>query len=312
MANRRIDEDNEVILQYKNPLREESHPELMGDFPYKFIDRKFRNDRETGAPWHWHNEFEIFYIEKGTLEYRTSNGSHIFPEATGGLINSNVLHRTKILSDSPFVEQKIHIFSTNLVSSKDGRIYKEYIEPIFKSGKPIFSFDDKMISLVKYTFQLSSDSSGYEIKLRNSLSEVLFACYEMLSTESSHNSAVDIDSKLRGMIAYIEEHLNDKISVKQLSDAVYTSERDCYRKFCKKLGETPLHYIQSVRLEKACQLLIDTELSLTEIADLCGLGDSSYFGAVFKKNMGHTPRMYRKQFLKNVALKQSLIILNKV
>lgn len=151
----------------------------MADFPYKFIDRKFRNDRETGAPWHWHNEFEIFYMEKGTLEYRTSIGSHIFQEGTGGLINSNVLHRTRILRDSPFVEQKIHIFSINQISSKDGRIYKEYIEPILKAGKPIFSFDDKTINLVKYTFQFSSDSSGYEIKLRNSLSEVLYACYEM-------------------------------------------------------------------------------------------------------------------------------------
>lgn len=300
MASRWTDEENDVILQYKNPLREESHPELMADFPYKYINRKFKNDRETGAPWHWHNELEIFYMEKGTLEYRTSVGNYIFPEGTGGLINSNALHRTRILSTSPFAEQKIHIFSTNLVGSKDGRIYSEYIEPIIRSGKPIFLFDEKMINLVKFTFQLSSDSSGYEIKLRNCLSEVLFACYEMLSTESSYNLATDIDSKLRGMIAYIEEHFNDKISVKQLSDAVYTSERDCYRQFRKELGETPLHYIQSFRLEKACQLLLDTELSLTEIADFCGLGDSSYFGVVFTKNVGYTPRMYRKQYKNNL------------
>lgn len=52
-------ETNDVTLQYKNPLREESHPELAPDFPYKYIDRAF-SEKQMGAPWHWHTQLEIF------------------------------------------------------------------------------------------------------------------------------------------------------------------------------------------------------------------------------------------------------------
>ena len=284
----------DLILQYKNPLREESHPELLADFPYKRIDQRLYAGR-VGAPWHWHQELEIFYMEKGALEYRIPNGKYLFAEGSAGLINAKVLHRTMLDADVSYAEQKIHIFRPEFVGARGSRIYKKYVEPVLKSEKPVFVFEPELCELARASFQLSPETVGYEIELRDLLSRIMTACCGMLTEEDMMAPQTAADEKLLGMVAFIEEHMQQKISVKDIADAVYISERDCYRKFQSGLRETPLQYVQSVRLERACQLLTGTDFSVSEIAAQCGMGDSSYFGAVFLRHTGCTPGQYRKR-----------------
>lgn len=282
------------IVRYKNPLREESHPELQADFPYKYIEQQFFAGRE-GAPWHWHQELEIFYIEKGTLEYRIPDNAYQFQEGSAAMINAKVLHRTKIGACVPYVVQKIHIFRPELIGERESRIYKRYVEPVLQSNRPVFVFEADLCERVRTSFQLSSGHSGYEIELRDLLSWMMAACCGMLTEDDASATGMDTDGKLLGMVAFVEEHMQQKISVKDIADAVYISERDCYRKFQEGLCETPLQYVQSIRLEHACRLLTDTDFSISEITAQCGMGDSSYFGAVFRKQMGCTPGQYRRQ-----------------
>lgn len=292
-----INESNDVTLKYKNPLREESHPELASDFPYKRITRIY-DKTETGAPWHWHSELEIFYIEKGVLEYRTPDKVFQFSEGCGGLINSNILHRTKRCDRLSPVIQKIHIFSPAFIAAKGTLIYKKYLSPLIHSKKAVFIFDAAQNTATLQSFQLASNKAGYEIRLQSLLSGVLLGCYEMLPADMPSKAISTTDEKLLGMVAFIEEHLNEKISVKEIAATVYVSERDCYRKFQKELGKTPLQFIQNIRLERACQLLSSTDIPVTDVASLCGLGSSSYFCSVFSSIIGCTPGAYRRSIKK--------------
>lgn len=283
-------EVNDVTLQYKNPLREESHPELAPDFPYKQIDRVF-SEKQMGAPWHWHTQLEIFYMEKGDLLYRTPGESMLFPQGTGGLINANVLHRTRIHSDCSAVSQKIHIFSPSFLCEKGSRIYQRYMLPVLQSPQTIFPFSDTGNTLVRSSFLLTEDTPGYELQLREALSQLVLTCCASLSQQQNVPGR-QIDHKLLGMIAFVEEHLDEKLSVQDIAGSVYISERDCYRRFRSMLDETPQHFLQSMRLEKACQLLKETDLPVHEIATRCGM-DSSYFSAVFSRSFGQSPSAYR-------------------
>lgn len=60
-------------------------------------------------------------------------------------------------------------------------------------------------------------------------------------------------------------------------------------------GTTVLGYVQSLRLEQAKQLLIETNLTIIEIASQVGYESLSHFGYLFKRQFGITPREYRKQ-----------------
>ncbi|MFD1903899.1 helix-turn-helix domain-containing protein [Paenibacillus rhizoplanae] len=67
------------------------------------------------------------------------------------------------------------------------------------------------------------------------------------------------------------------------------------RKFKQITGENLSDYLTGLRVEKAKALLQNTNLRLSQIAELVGYEDEKYFSRVFKKTAGLTPREYRKQ-----------------
>ena len=60
--------------------------------------------------------------------------------------------------------------------------------------------------------------------------------------------------------------------------------------------QTPLDYLNSYRIERACLILTNTDLPVTEVAYRCGFNDSAYFVKVFKKYKNSTPKKYRDAY----------------
>lgn len=81
-----------------------------------------------------------------------------------------------------------------------------------------------------------------------------------------------------------------------LAAAAYCSERECYRIFQSCLHTTPTEYLRNIRLQSACRLLLETDTPVTEIAQLCGLGSSSYFGRLLRQKTGLSPSGYRRKW----------------
>ena len=66
------------------------------------------------------------------------------------------------------------------------------------------------------------------------------------------------------------------------------------RVFHQETGFGVREYLIHYRIRQACDLLLNSELTVTQIADRCGFSDSNYFGDAFKKATGLSPREYRK------------------
>ena len=65
--------------------------------------------------------------------------------------------------------------------------------------------------------------------------------------------------------------------------------------FSHELGVTFIEYLISKRMERACELLMTTDLKSFEVAFQSGYNDPHYFSATFKKSMGMSPREYRQR-----------------
>lgn len=76
---------------------EELLPDFFMDFPYICSCVEFDKYIDPVVPWHWHHAVELFYIKSGRVEYTTPNGKWIFPAGTGGFVNSNVLHSSRVV-----------------------------------------------------------------------------------------------------------------------------------------------------------------------------------------------------------------------
>ena len=72
-----------------------------------------------------------FYMESGSIEYDTPGGKILFPAGSGGMINPNVLHMTKAISQREKNIQLLHIFDVSLLAGEQGsRIEQKYIAPV--------------------------------------------------------------------------------------------------------------------------------------------------------------------------------------
>lgn len=292
-------------IKFHTGTREELLPGFSNDFPY--IASRAELDRYIGrfVPWHWHRTVELFYMESGTLEYYTPRGKWVFPAGSGGMLNANVLHMTKAVSREEQNIQLLHIFDASfLAGERGGRIGQKYIFPLASAGQiemiPLFPGNpaqEDALRLLRESFRLRSDGFGYEMKLRNILSELwlmLFSQAEFVPGEKGEPGR-DND-KVKRMMVYIHEHYPEKISVSEVAAAAFLSERECFRVFRRCLHMTPVEYIKSYRLQMACQMLADGGEPVTSVSYACGLGSSSYFGKVFREYAGCTPTEYRAKW----------------
>lgn len=98
------------------------------------------------------------------------------------------------------------------------------------------------------------------------------------------------------MMVHIHEHYSEKISIPELAEVAFLSERECYRAFQNHLHMPSVEYIKSYRIQRARQMLADTQTPITEIGYACGLGNPSYFGRIFRELTGYTPLEYRRKW----------------
>ena len=155
----------------------------------------------------------------------------------------------------------------------------------------------EILHLLRNAFLLNENEVGYEISLNRALLDIWLKIYVLYRGQERHRykKTRNIDAAKR-MMLYIREHLADSLTVKELADAVFLSERECYRIFRECLHTTPVSYMIDCRLREARRLLAVSNMSVTEISYSCGFGSGSYFSRVFSREQGCTPNEYRAKW----------------
>jgi AraC-like DNA-binding protein len=93
--------------------------------------------------------------------------------------------------------------------------------------------------------------------------------------------------------SYIHDHLDEELSLTKIADFVGISSNHLSEKFKEVTGEKFVDYIARRRFQKACGLLQDRGLRISEIAFEVGFQSLSQFNRVFKKRAGQSPSQYR-------------------
>lgn len=111
---------------------------------------------------------------------------------------------------------------------------------------------------------------------------------------------VEISESERNFIEKLDALINEQmqqadIDIDNIASAFCMSRKQLRSKVSAITGETPSTYIQHLRLNKACELLKNTDSQIGEIAMQCGFDDSAYFSRIFKQVHGKTPSQFRKK-----------------
>ena len=105
------------------------------------------------------------------------------------------------------------------------------------------------------------------------------------------------DPRLAQLVEYIQQHLDEPISIETLADRACLTKSYLIRNFRQTLGQTPLQYILQKKVQKAQTILLGTEMSVAEVARAVGFQDASYFIRLFRKSLGFTPQEYRERLI---------------
>lgn len=117
----------------------------------------------------------------------------------------------------------------------------------------------------------------------------------IVSRRSTDVHAVD-DPEVALAIQYIRANYDEAIQVPQVASHVAISRRNLDRLFVRALGQTVADYITRLRLDRACDLLRNTEMTLLDVALATGFTDHHHLGRAFRRELGETPSDYRTRY----------------
>lgn len=103
-------------------------------------------------------------------------------------------------------------------------------------------------------------------------------------------------ARLSPVLDYIRTHFAETIELEQLARLAHLSPRSFQRHFQKAFQTSPTDYIRQFRVGKACQLLVESDASITAIANMTGFSDHSHLAREFARVMKMPPSAYRSRY----------------
>ena len=173
----------------------------------------------------------------------------------------------------------------------EGQSIKELLA---KSAKGIrFESDSTLVE------KLLSLSETKELESILSLLSILQDLTEKPATnlcaDSYHNViSKKFETRINKVCTYIQNHYSESISLKQVSDLVFMTESNFCKFFKKATSTTFSDYLNDLRINEACHLLLSSEDTVSKIAHNCGFESLSYFNRVFLRKKGITPTGFRR------------------
>lgn len=110
------------------------------------------------------------------------------------------------------------------------------------------------------------------------------------------------DQPIKQAQQYIEQHFEEKININQLAARVHLNSRSFLRRFKKATSNTPIEYIQRVKIEAAKKRLESSTETVSQVMYSLGYNDEKAFRTVFKKHAGLSPNQYRTKFNREMAI----------
>jgi AraC family transcriptional regulator len=141
-----------------------------------------------------------------------------------------------------------------------------------------------------------SENQVYAQALTNVLAHELLRSGQDMSRSSSVNRGGLATWQMRIVTQYIEEHLEEQISLTTLAGLVRLSQSHFCRAFKQSFGVPPHEYHVQQRIERAKTLLVDQEASVTDVGFALGYSHTSSFSVAFRKITGRSPSEFRRYF----------------
>ena len=244
-----------------------------------------------GGDWHsvphTHNHVELFYIIGGKGQFLIND--QLYPVNTNHLviINPNVIHTEVSLNAQPleYIVLGVDGIELSISGTSNGQFcILDHFESL-----------DMASCLRNILREMEMKQPGYE-DVCQAFMEILIIRL-MRSTGlslPSETSVVSTNRQCAAVRRYIDLHFKEALTLEQLAEEGHMNKFYLSHAFKREYGVSPINYMISRRIEESKYLLAETDLSMSQIAQLLGFSSLSYFSQVFHRTQSVSPKEYRQ------------------
>lgn len=257
------------------------------------------------SPFHSHPELELVYVKESFG--KRIIGNSVMPFEPGDMVFLG--------SDLPHVWLNDEMYYQGISTLKANAIVvyfsKDIFGPAFYELKETQKINELFFQAGKGISIIGKTNKQIAKKLEKLLLkkdfEVIIGLFEILSMLSESQDRVYInneaystahkDSKkdrLSEVFQYVNENYKKDIVLIEIAAIANMTPTSFCRMFKLKTKKSFVEYLNEIRVSKACKFLLETDLSMSEIAYECGYKTASNFNKLFKKFMGMTPSEFKK------------------
>ncbi|MBB2482300.1 helix-turn-helix domain-containing protein [Bacillus sp. APMAM] len=278
-------------------IQKVSNQNLLFPFSFVFQDTK-SPQRELSN--HVHDYYEIVYVYSGQGTFFIGDVFYRMQQGDVFLIPNNTIHRAMPDKDNP-VTSTIIFFSPTLLYNNPVDEFFSYIH-LFEETKKFNIYQISLPSeaqqkIEKQLLTIQQEITNEELGAKHAsliiLHQIILDLYR-IRIKSNAKSRIYNSDWITDILAYINEHLGEALSLTELANKSLVSTSHFSRIFKQKTGMGLIEYLNTKRIIKAKELVLTTTYTVSQIAERCGFESVSHFHRIFKKYLKMTPATYRK------------------
>lgn len=256
-------------------------------------------------PWHFHPDLELNLILKSTGTRFVGDSINSFQEDDLVLLGPNIPHHW--LNDKKYYDNRsdenaeaIVVRFPELFLGKDQYNLPEMVQmkQLFEKAKRGLLLTGDGKHKIISSIQKMQNYKGIErlIIFLGILNAITNACdLKYLSSEGFMTSlSPKNEMRMNGVYNFITNNFKAKISLAEIADKANMNPSAFSRYFSQYTGKSVTSFLQEIRLSFACKLLIQDEMSISDIIYESGFQNQAYFNKLFIERKGITPNSFRK------------------
>jgi AraC-like DNA-binding protein len=283
---------------------------------YRQVERKPENAflaRRDTLPciednWHFHKELELIYFVKSQGTRYVGNSIGNFARSEIYLIGSNVPHlfrNDKAYYRNSATSEAVDLIVVQFESDFMGDSFTslteaEKLQRLFKMANRGLKFSENTCSLVKKKLKKLIDGKGLSrlidlLEVLDTLS--LSEDYEYLCVEGVNNTFKRNEKeRMAKLVTFLTENFEKKIELEEVASIAHMTPNAFCRYFKRRTQKSFTQYLNEIRIDNACKLLIEGKLPISTICYLSGYNTLTNFNRQFKTLMNITPSEYMKKY----------------
>ncbi|MDU4884419.1 helix-turn-helix domain-containing protein [uncultured Clostridium sp.] len=250
-------------------------------------------------PTHWHNSIEIIYVLKGSLQIKIDTDSFILNEREVEIINSDESHEIQSLEDNkvlifnidPFFFEKYYKDINNIFFYTNSNDTEDQNGSEYEELKTLLSQ-----MLCEYVQKLEDYDEEIEELLITLLYHLVNNFHYLTYEKEELKEKTDQLARYHRISKYIYNNYNNNITLQEIAKKEFLSTHYLSHEIKYATGYSFTDLINLTRIEESIKLLLDSDMSISEISDEIGFSHVRYFNKNFKYYFGCTPLQYRKKY----------------